>query len=65
MILTVEDHYPEGGIGGAVSLAGFGIMPAHILAVRKIPKSGSSGQLLEYKGIGQDAIIKIVKAIIR
>ena len=64
-IITVEDHFPEGGIGEAVAAA-LGSTPGRVvsLAVRKMPKSGKPEQLLEYEGISAKAILKEVKKII-
>jgi transketolase len=61
-IITVEDHYPEGGIGEAVR-TGLGrvSVPLLSLAVRKKPKSGKPAELLDFEEISKDAIIKIVK----
>jgi transketolase len=61
-IITVEDHYPEGGIGEAVS-SGLGTVlgPLYSLAVRKKPKSGKPQELLDFEEISKDAIIKKVK----
>jgi transketolase len=40
-IVTVEDHFAEGGLGEAVKSAlAMHPIPIHTLAVRKIPKSG-------------------------
>lgn len=63
LIIVVEDHYPEGGVGEAVRSA----LEDHqaivrSLAVRKMPKSGTSAQLLDYEEIGRKAIIRAVKA---
>lgn len=66
MIITVEDHYAEGGIGEAVSAALTpGSVPVHTLAVYKQPKSGKSDELLEYEGISRNAIVKKVKALLK
>uniref|UniRef100_H2UA73 Transketolase n=1 Tax=Takifugu rubripes TaxID=31033 RepID=H2UA73_TAKRU len=59
-ILTVEDHYCEGGLGEAVSSAmvnesGFTV---HRLAVSHIPRSGKPHELLKVYGIDRDAIIQ-------
>jgi transketolase len=64
-IITVEDHFSEGGIGEAVksSLDLFSI-PIYCLAVRKMPKSGKPGELLDYEEISKDAIIKKIKELI-
>ncbi|SPF47472.1 Transketolase [Syntrophobacter sp. SbD1] len=63
-IITVEDHYPEGGIGEAVrsSLAPMSV-PVYCLAVRKTPKSGSPQELLDYEEISQKAIVAKVKEV--
>ncbi len=51
-LLTVEDHYPEGGIGSAVceAVAAHGVR-VHSLAVNQIPRSGLPEELLEFCGI--------------
>jgi transketolase len=61
-IITVEDHYAEGGIGEAVlsSLSPTPV-PVHILAVRNKPKSGRPEDLLSYGKISKDAIVSKVK----
>lgn len=63
-IITVEDHYPEGGLGDAVAgeLSVEGIK-VHKLAVRELPRSGKPQELLARYGIDADAIVKKVKAI--
>jgi len=64
-IITVEDHYPEGGMGEAVrSGLSNSSVPIHCLAVRKKPKSGKPGELLDYEEISRVAIIKKVKEIV-
>ena len=60
-IITVEDHYPEGGIGEAV--AALGLKP-HILAVRRMPHSGEPEELLAEQGIDAAGIIKKVKELV-
>ncbi|MBE3092707.1 MAG: transketolase [Chloroflexi bacterium] len=64
-ILTVEDHYAEGGIGEAVKSVASEKSPVYILAVRKIPRSGKPYELLNYEEISYEAIIKKIKEIIR
>lgn len=64
-ILTVEDHYAEGGIGEAVKSVASEKSPVYILAVRKMPRSGKPYELLNYEEISYEAIIKKVKEIIR
>lgn len=63
-ILTVEDHYAEGGLGEAVksALATTGT-PVYSLAVRKKPQSGKPKELLDYEEISQKAIVARVKAL--
>jgi len=64
-IITVEDHYPEGGMGEAArSGLSNSSVPIHCLAVRKKPKSGKPGELLDYEEISRVAIIKKVKEIV-
>ena len=64
VVVTVEDHHPEGGLGEAVrsALAGDAIM-VHSLAVRRIPRSGHAAELLDYEEISKAAIIKKVKEL--
>jgi transketolase len=64
-IITVEDHYQVGGIGEAVAAA-LSDHPVRlcILAVRKMPKSGTSEELLRFEEISKDSIIEKVKKII-
>lgn len=64
-LLTVEDHFPEGGLGEAVrsSLADTPI-PIHSLAVRKRPRSGSPERLREQQGIDARSIAARVKRAI-
>lgn len=62
-ILTVEDHYPEGGLGEAVISALDVLCKFKILAVRKIPLSGNPSQLLDYEDISKDSIIREIKKI--
>lgn len=56
-VIVVEDHYPEGGIGDAVSaaLAETGIVVKR-LAVSHIPHSGTKEELLSRAGIDTHAI---------
>jgi transketolase len=64
-IITVEDHYSEGGIGEAVKSAlDLFPIPVHCLAVSKMPRSGKPGELLDYEEISKDAIIKKIKELI-
>jgi transketolase len=65
-IITVEDHWPEGGLGEAVlhALAGHGKRLAttvKILGVRGLPGSGTPDELLHAAGIDSTAIVAAVK----
>ena len=65
-IITVEDHYAEGGMGEAIRSALAGItVDIHSLAVRNMPKSGQPRELLDYEEISRKAIIQKVKEISR
>lgn len=63
-IITVEDHYPEGGLGEAVldAVAPQGVC-VHKLAVKGIPRSGKPEELLVHHGISADAIVQKVKDV--
>ncbi|MBI1737391.1 MAG: transketolase [Candidatus Rokubacteria bacterium] len=64
-LVTVEDHYEEGGLGSAVLEAvGDRGIRVHRLAVREIPRSGPPRKLLERHGIGRAAIVARVKSIL-
>jgi transketolase len=61
-IITVEDHYPEGGIGEAVLSA---LRNENIsiisLTVTRLPRSGTPEELLALEGIDAAAIVKAVQ----
>jgi len=64
-VITVEDHYPEGGLGEAVlSALAQAPVPVHSLAVTKKPKSGSPEELLNYEDISRGAIVKKVREVL-
>jgi transketolase len=62
--ITVEDHYPGGGIGDAVASAiapeGFTVRR---LAVTEIPRSGTPDELLDRYGISVRYIVAAVTAV--
>jgi len=63
-IITVEDHYAEGGIGEAVAAALADVAtPVFSLAVRKLPMSGKPDELLAYEGIDAAAIVARVRSL--
>jgi len=65
-IVTVEDHYPEGGVGEAVvsAVAGERDIIVKKLAVTAVPRSGPPKQLLDMFGISAKNIVAAVKEII-
>lgn len=65
-IVTVEDHYPTGGLGDAVSEAvACDDMSVERLAVRAVPRSGGSAELLERFGISAHKIAEAVRRQLR
>ena len=65
-IITVEDHWPEGGLGDAVldALADADDRPPVTkLAVRELPGSGTPEELLHGAGIDAEAIAAAARAI--
>jgi transketolase len=63
-VITVEDHYSEGGLGDAVAgeLSVEGVK-VHKLAVTSLPRSGKAEELLAHFGIDAAAIVKKVKSL--
>ncbi len=63
-VLTVEDHYSEGGLGEAVAgeLSTEGIK-VHKLAVTHLARSGKPEELLAWYGIDAAGIVKKVKSL--
>jgi transketolase len=66
-LVTVEDHWPEGGIGEAVlaALASAGVAPSKfkLLAVTGMPHSGKPEELIEAFGISAKHIVEAVNSI--
>lgn len=64
-LVTVEDHWAQGGIGEAVlsSLAAVGVSPSsyRMLAVRDMPHSGKSEELVDAFGISARHIVDAVR----
>ncbi|XP_063071397.1 transketolase [Engraulis encrasicolus] len=65
-LITVEDHYYEGGLGEAVCSAvvnepGFQL---HRMAVSHVPRSGKHSELLKAYGIDRDAIAQAVRKML-
>jgi len=65
LVVTVEDHYPQGGLGDAVAgeLSRDGIR-VHKLAVFSLPHSGKPEELLARYGIDANAIVRQVKLLV-
>lgn len=65
-VITVEDHYAEGGLGDAVAaeLADDPSIVVHKLAVREVPRSGSPEELLDHYGVSARRIVAKVRELI-
>jgi transketolase len=67
-ILTVEDHWPEGGLGEAVLAALADAEerpPVTVLAVEGMPGSGTPAELLAAAGIDADHIAAAARRLVR
>lgn len=67
-LVTVEDHWPEGGLGEAVAsaLADAEDRPhVTILAVRIMPSSGKPEELLAAAGIDAEHVAEAARALVR
>jgi transketolase len=65
LLLTVEDHYPHGGLGDAVSEAVWDQrFLVRRLAVREIPRSGTPEELIDRFGISARAIAEAVREMV-
>jgi transketolase len=64
VVITVEDHYSEGGLGDAVAgeLSSEGVK-VHKLAVNGLPRSGQPAELMAAFGIDAAAIVKKVQSL--
>lgn len=65
-LVTVEDHYADGGLGDAVlnAVAGEGVSISK-LAVRQVARSGKAAELLHAAGIDADAIVAEIRRVNR
>jgi transketolase len=63
-IVTVEDHYTEGGLGDAVASA---VSPegirVHRLGIHEVPRSGKPEELMQHYGISAARIAEKVRAL--
>ena len=65
-LITVEDHWPEGGLGDAVlaALAAENVQARVVkLAVSGMPRSGSPGDTMAHAGIDAAAIVKAAREL--
>jgi transketolase len=66
-LVVVEDHYPAGGLGGAVlealNDAGHPVRIAH-LAVRGLPGSGTPAELMEAAGISSGQVVQAARDLL-
>jgi len=66
-VVTVEDHYPEGGLGDSVlaALATVRNTVVKKLAVNGVPRSGPPADLLEMFGISASSIVQACNDILK
>jgi transketolase len=68
-VVTVEDHYAEGGIGEAVlsalALAGVALTGVRHLSVDRVPHSGKPEELVEAFGISAKHIVEAVDQLLQ
>jgi len=66
-LVTVEDHWIEGGVGesviSALALAGTAASKSRLIAVRDMPHSGKPEELIDAFGISAKHIAEAVRAI--
>ena len=65
-IVTVEDHYLEGGLGEAARAAVGAASPCRWshLAIRSLPRSGGSRELFDQHGISARRIVEAVRQLL-
>ncbi|MGH3300901.1 MAG: transketolase, partial [Streptosporangiaceae bacterium] len=67
-LVVAEDHHPEGGVGSAVvdalTEAGRAELSVAHLAVREMPGSGTSAELLDAAGINADHIADAARRLV-
>jgi transketolase len=64
-ILTVEDHYPEGGVGEAVASAVGQDIRVYSQAVTRLPHSGKPAELMAEQGIDAESIADRIRKLIK
>ena len=69
LVVTIEDHWVEGGLGDAVlaALAADGILSGRVIkiAITQMPGSGTPEELRDWGGISADAIAGTVRSLLR
>ena len=63
-VLTVEDHYPEGGLGETVAAAIGQQVQVYSQAVTKLPHSGKPDELLAEQGIDAQGIASRIRELL-
>ncbi len=65
LVVTIEDHYPEGGLGEAV-LGAIANTPGryHKIAVTGVPRSGPGRELMRMYGLTADSIADTVEGLL-
>jgi len=67
-LVTVEDHYPEGGLGEAaltaLATSGVALAGARHLAVNHLPHSGKEDELVEAFGISASHIAEAIRGLL-
>lgn len=61
-VFVIEDHYPEGGLGEAVS--SLGIKITHI-CVKKMPRSATPEKSMELHGLDAKSIVKKIQTTLK
>ena len=66
-VLLGDSEMSEGSQWEAIQLAALSTnpVPVHSLAVRKVPRSETTDQLLEFEGISKNAIVQKVHSILK
>jgi transketolase len=64
-VIVVEDHFPHGGLGEAVTAVLCGEARVEHLCVRDLPRSGKPEELLDHYGLGARHIVKAVQGLVK
>jgi transketolase len=64
-VIVVEDHFPHGGLGEAVTSALCGEARIEHLCVRDLPRSGKPQELLDHYGLSARHIVKAVQGLVK